>query len=369
MIKILHSSDLNFGAQLPFSASVCKRLYVAQFAVLDRILGYAVEQQVHLLVFTGNLFARHDPDNDLKEAVAQRLASLPEDVRVLVLPGCHDYPLGQDSVYRQESFQPWLVEPRRDPGPVCLEGVAPIYFYTLPWQCGPEQAGHYMSRHSGEGWHIGAFHSVKLTQRNPFQDPLIHWKKAIRCWELDYVLVGHHSRGSIDHDGVFLADCPGSPQGFSFHECGERYCSVVTLSEQGSTVDILPTDVIRFQKQELPMPQHDAADFLHRQLDQWAQGNLALKVRLTGAVEELFDSERELSHYRDRYALLSCEDMTRFLDSESMTQLAEEETVRGILCRRLIELAVAGGEGQRAVYEGALRELLHRFHALEEDEA
>ncbi len=370
MIRLLHSSDLSLGAKLPFAPAVSERLAGAQLASLDRILAHATDHEVDLLIFTGNLFAHHAPEASLREAVAQRLAALAAPLRVVILPGCYDHPLGSDSVYRDERFQPWVIEERgvdSQPQVLNLKGGR-LSLYTLPWQCDPGHADCYMARRPDEGLHLGAFHSLKLDQRNPFQDPVVHWKKAIMAWNLDYVVVGNRSPGTVERGGVLLADCPGSPQGLSFNECGERGCSLVTLDKNDVRREWLATESIRFDQQELAVLRHEPSEHFHQMLDEWAQRDVALRVRLVGGIEELFDPLTVIARHQERFALLLCDDDTRFLTSETLTRLAEEETVRGILCRRFIEKAVEAGESQRSVYEQALRELLHRFHAVAEDE-
>ncbi|WP_321531098.1 metallophosphoesterase [uncultured Desulfuromonas sp.] len=370
MIKILHSSDLSLGGKLPFSPAVGERMAAAQLATLDRLLAHATAHEVDLLIFTGNLFAHHAPEVSLREAVAHRLTALAPTIRIVILPGCYDHPLGGDSVYRDERFHPWVVEERSvDSQPLVFNLTAgDLFLYTLPWQCDPGNAQSYMARRCGDGVHLGAFHSLKLDQRNPFQDPLVHWKKAILAWDLDYVVVGNRSHGTVEHGGTLRADCPGTPQGLSFNECGERCCSVVTLGADGAALESPATESIRFEQRELAVMTHEPAEHFHQMLDEWAQRDVALRVRLVGAIEELFDPVKVVARHQERFALLACDDETRFLASETLTRLAEEETVRGILCRRFIELAVEASESQRSVYEQALRELLHRFHAVAEDE-
>ncbi|PLX95865.1 MAG: hypothetical protein C0620_03420 [Desulfuromonas sp.] len=369
MIKVLHSCDLNLGAEMLYPQAVCDRLSQAQLSVLDTILDLATEHGVDLLVFTGNLFAHHAPEEALREAVIHRFKALPAAIRLVVLAGCYDQPLGPDSIYHHADFSPWFVDSARANGsPLNVkDGHCPVWLYTLPWQCDAgDGALGFMQRNREKGIHLGAFHSHKLKHRpNPYQDPLAHWTKAITSWQLDYVMVGNRRAGQLSNDdGQPIADCPGAPQGLSFQEPAQRYCSLVELGEAQTTCQALPCQHLRFEQCNLVLDGHGAEEKLHKILSEKASDELALQLKLHGDIEELFDVEAIAQRHRDEFVFLTMVDETHFLNSDYMTQMAQEETVRGILCRRLVEMAVDAGENQRAVYERAVRELLHRFHAV-----
>ena len=60
--------------------------------------------------------------------------------------------------------------------------------------------------------------------------------------------------------------------------------------------------------------------------------------------------------------LLHNDDGSRLLDSSYVKGLMEENTVRGVLVKRLAALdADCHDERQRRIYDLALRDLLHRF--------
>lgn len=371
MIKILHTSDLNFGVELPYDEVTTAALHQAQQQTLVRLVDLAIEQQVQLFVVAGNLFSSHAPSPEICQPVLQQLLRLHEEqIEIALLPGCLDHALGPDSVYMQEHYTAWELKDRFVEGePVRYEfnGQA-LYLYALPWQIDRgDNAGELMQRRDADGLHIGVLHSHKLENRqvNPYQENLVCWRPAIESWLLDYVIVGNRFSDRLKAGERDIALCPGAPQGLSFSECGPRYCTLVTVGEDQLETQCLEVQTITFQQQELNLGDLEGSDALNEAMAHWADPRLALQLTLVGTVEHLFDCsalQRQLAKF---FCYLELKDGTSFLQSCFVQQLAEEDTVRGILCRRLIELAAAD-EHQRTIYELALRELLQRFNLIAE---
>ncbi len=59
--------------------------------------------------------------------------------------------------------------------------------------------------------------------------------------------------------------------------------------------------------------------------------------------------------------------MKSLLTSEHIQELAQEESVRGVLVRTVLEQAANADDDEQALLEKALQLLLSRFQALEEE--
>ena len=99
-----------------------------------------------------------------------------------------------------------------------------------------------------------------------------------------------------------------------------------------------------------------------------ARPDLSVRVELYGVIEFHLSLDDIYSRCRDKFAGISVEDHCQLLQSNYLNNMAQENTVRGIMARRLQELAEkATDERQLRIYELALRELLARFAKLNGD--
>lgn len=367
MIKILHTSDLNIGADLAYADAVATTLRQAQLTTLERLVDQAIDHDVQLFVVAGNLFASHAPHECYRVAVLEQLNRLQQQqISIVLLPGGGDHPLGSDSVYADDDYSDWVLKDRyvqAEPESFAVNGQT-VYLYALPWQIDSgESADLFMQRRAGDGIHIGLLHSHKLEnpQLNPYQENLICWRPALMEWDLDYVIAGNQFPDKLIDGEKIIAYCPGAPQGLSFMDCGPCHSAIVTLDDQKVQLTELESQSIRFDRQELDISTVTNSLDLNQRLLALGDGNLALAVKLIGTIEELYDRELLNQECSVAFAYLDLTDATSFIDSRYVQQMAEEDTVRGIVCRRIVELAAVGSESQREIYEMALRELLQRF--------
>lgn len=367
MIKILHTSDLNIGADLAYVDAVANTLRQAQLTTLKTLVDQAIDHDVQLFVVAGNLFASHAPHECFRAAVLEQLNRLQDlQIRIVLLPGGGDHPLGSDSVYAHDDYSKWVLKDRyvqAEPESFAVNDQT-VYLYALPWQIDSgESADLFMQRRTGDGIHIGLLHSHKLdtSQLNPYQENLICWRPALIGWNLDYVIAGNQFPDQLVDGENILAHCSGTPQGLSFMDCGSCYSAIVTIDDQRVQLTELETQSVRFERYELDISSVTNGAELNQRLLEFADRNLALAVKLIGTIEELYDWELLKHECSAAFAYLELADATSFIESRYVQQMAEEDTVRGIVCRRMVELAAVGGENQREIYEMALRELLKRF--------
>jgi hypothetical protein len=99
-----------------------------------------------------------------------------------------------------------------------------------------------------------------------------------------------------------------------------------------------------------------------------AQPDLSVRVELYGVIEFYLNLDDIYSRCQDKFAGISVKDHSQLLQSNYLNNMAQENTVRGIMARLLQELAEKATEKrQLRIYELALRELLARFANLSGD--
>jgi len=101
-------------------------------------------------------------------------------------------------------------------------------------------------------------------------------------------------------------------------------------------------------------------------LSQFSHPELFCEVTLVGDVDLVPDTRNIVTRCREGFRDLIVVDHTRMLKSGFVKEMARENTVHGIVVRRLLELSAATGDEHKLhIYELTLRELLARFEMMQ----
>lgn len=99
-----------------------------------------------------------------------------------------------------------------------------------------------------------------------------------------------------------------------------------------------------------------------------SQPDLSVRITLVGAVDIIPDLAAITNRCRENFCSLELIDHTRLLGSAFVREMAQENTVHGIVLKRLLERSSATTDDhQLCIYEQTLRELLARFAVLQGD--
>lgn len=104
------------------------------------------------------------------------------------------------------------------------------------------------------------------------------------------------------------------------------------------------------------------------EVDRLAQPDLSMEIRLVGAVDIVLNVKNITNNCRESFFALKVIDHTSLLGSLFVRELAQENTVQGIVVKRLLDMSSATtDEHQLRIYELTLRELLVRFEVMQGD--
>jgi DNA repair exonuclease SbcCD nuclease subunit len=122
-MRVIHASDLHLRD------TPGEREY--GFSVLENILELVREREAQVLLLAGDLFDSFDDAEALRGAVADALATLPEQTRVIYIPGNHEYLRARERRFDRLDFG--RAEVHADP-PFTTIRVGDVEFVLVPHQ-------------------------------------------------------------------------------------------------------------------------------------------------------------------------------------------------------------------------------------------
>lgn len=140
-IRILHLADVHLGVEtygrIDPSTGLNSRL-LDFAAALDQVVDYALDGDVHLVLFAGDAYRNRDPNSTCQREFARRIWKLASNgVQVFLLVGNHDLPAAAgraNSVDIFETLEVQNVHVGRKPGVHRLHTRAgPVQIVALPW--------------------------------------------------------------------------------------------------------------------------------------------------------------------------------------------------------------------------------------------
>jgi DNA repair exonuclease SbcCD nuclease subunit len=373
MPRFIHMADLHLDARMGYLPE--EKQQVRKKELLDafgRAVDFACDSRngIDGVIVAGDLFDTATPPQELVRQVSYQFERLEvSGIDAFVVPGTHDSSIYPGSIFRRHPFPG--VTLMRDPNvqtPVTREydGI-PFYFYGMEFHplLSKKPYGSFHAL-SADGVHIAVIHG-SLMEKNHWQAQDIHVPLSpddLAESGMDYVALGHYHNFAQHQLGRVMAVYPGSPEGTRFAEAGERYLVVVNISGPGQVmVEKIPWSRRTFMEWEIDLAREgmeSERDIIDRIMGRAAgEGErLLLRVRLTGSREfpvslELLrrEPERVFFHFQ-------VEDETTMIDSEVITGLARERSVRGLFVRKMLDrIAVAQGR-DRQVLSFALKTAL-----------
>ena len=331
----------------------------------ERAMEFARDAQngIDLIVIAGDLFDSHKPEPRLVELVRGEFAAVrTAGAYIVLVPGTHDSFSYRDCVYREEELGDILLVSDDGDCPVSVEvGDHTVYIYGIVR--GPhcrEVPLDKMSRISADGVHIGVMHAaIQPTSGVNFSDTELGVTlPALAETRLDYIALGHyHNFRQYRADGVTVV-YPGTLEGRSFRETGERYLVTVTFAPEEPVVEKarFNTRTIRQETIDLDRtPCRDQKQLCDR-IEDVADKDAIAEITVRGDAEFSFDPAAVEEMLSDRFLYLRVMDETRVYCARWVEQFRNERTVRGIFVRKLIErIENARTDDDRKLLDMALR--------------
>jgi exonuclease SbcD len=363
--RLLHLADLHLGAGCAFLKEKADERARDFERAFERAIQFAREPEngIKLVIIAGDLFDSHRPEARLVQLVKRGFATLSAaGVQVVVVPGTHDTVSYRNSVYRTEDFGDVLVALDTSEEPFALEvDGQPLFIYTAVR--GPTCTTvpiDKLTRTADDGIHIGVLHAAIQPESGiEFSDSeLIVTLPELARTRLDYVALGHyHDFNQYSTNGV-TAVYPGTLEGRSFDETGERYLVTTTFTPHGPVVEKIPFNARTMRQETIDLDTTTCSDQteLCDRIGQMADSDTILRLTITGNAEFSLDTAAAHAMLSDRFFYLELIDETRVYSARWVEQFKSEPTVRGVFVRKMLErIGRAGSEQERKKLDMALK--------------
>jgi DNA repair protein SbcD/Mre11 len=361
-LRVLHSADLHLGRSFDSWGRAGAGRQQDMLQTLEQIGTIARQNRVHLLLLAGDQFDRHNPDSTLVNRFVQWLGALGQDgIRVAMISGNHDSYWYEDSVYRQRFpentilFQETTcddpVEIYASGLNVCLYGIA--HDHTQHRDVLPG----FRRRTEGDV-HIGLMHAT--VDPRPDIDVAERYlpltSADLASTGLDYIALGHlHRARTINAGRTGMAAYSGSPEPLHIRETGPRSVSLITFTGGPPTLTTIRCGMRTAERAAIDvtgLPEDEIAS----RIAQLADDQLILTAELTGAPQEIPDTEALQASTAHHFCYLQVRDATSVVDSGYVRRIEHERTIRGEFVRQLRDrIATAENNRDREIAELALQ--------------
>lgn len=342
MYRILHFSDVHLDTSFAVdlvTGSVGSRRRADLRATLGCILALARERRVDAVTIGGDLYEQEYVLPETADFLAQQFSRL-APARVFIAPGEHDS-YTNDSLYALTS---WPENVRIfSQGPLCAEPLAPgltLWAAACPPPRGDRSLKGFQLQ--GDGTHLLLLHAAEVGQRQPEQGTYLVDPPAVRDAGFAFALLGHHHEARLWPVNAPNLAYPGSPEPLSSREAQSAH-EVLLLAVDGGAckVERIPISHWRYVSLQVDLtssPSVSDAPLRVRRAVEAAVGEDAehvhCNVTLTGRPDcDL--SVTELAGQIESRVPIQYE--AQFSFPYDLDRLGQEETVRGLLVRRLQE--------------------------------
>ncbi len=352
-LRILHTADLHLDS--PFeglSAGKAALRREQQRELLGRLAALAREEQVQLVLLSGDLLDSDKSYYETGTELARCLAGIPAPV--FIAPGNHDF-------YSPRS--PW--ERIKLPGNVVLFTDSEIRAVPIPQlgvcvygaaftekRSGPLLRGFRAERREGVKNLLVLHGDVDAQPDSPY-DPISRQELAESG--MDYVALGHvHTAGGLRRAEKVWYSWPGCPEGRGFDETGEKTVNLVTLGDDGSCrLEQRCIALRRYEVLRVDVTGSEALLAVHTRLPDDTVRDV-YRIVLTGEVEEYPDLRRLQANLSELFFELQLRDETVL--RRGLWERAGEDSLRGLFLKKLKkEYDEAPDEQARRVIEQAAR--------------
>ncbi|NIQ98211.1 MAG: DNA repair exonuclease [Desulfuromonadales bacterium] len=369
MIRLLHTADLLLDSPFADLGDLADRRRGDQLRTFEKLINLAIKNEVDLAVFAGNLFATPRPEPEIVQAVCEGLQRLVDrQIVPVVLPGGLDGVLTPDNIYRLSAIPGLLLSDiRRLRRPLSLElKSTPVHLYGFAWSGNEADPAALSSlkRVDQPGVHIG------VLQAGTDDDPSQYFRELpavdadmLRRWGLDYVALGNRRTWREIGDektthGIF----PGTPEGTSFRETGQRHCALVTLGEGTPQVEKLVVNSRTLEEAKIDLTGVESNHAIGRAIAEHAHPEVILRAVLKGQPAIPPDLPELHAQVHDQFAGLVLEDRTVLTEGAFAEKLRKLGKPFASLLEEAAQLrSQAATEAEKRLLEEAFRTALARL--------
>jgi len=361
-IKILHAADLHLDS--PFeglSAGKASIRRAEQRELLGKIAALCRSEGVDLVLLSGDLLDSEHSYYETGEELIKSLGSI--DAPVFISPGNHDY-YSAKCLYAKLDF-PENVHIFTDSTISCVEPeglCARVFGAAFTDKRSDSMLEGFCAERRDGLFNILCIHGeaeVRDSAYNPIST------EQLEQSGMDYVALGHvHKSGGLRQAGPTWYYWPGCPEGRGFDETGEKSVAIVTLSDEGCSVEPKVISGRRYELIRVDISGGDALYAIHSALPDDTVRDI-YRIILTGETELAPDIDRLQRGLDEFFFHLQLRDETRL--RRSVWERAGEDTLRGIFLTKLrARFEQARDEESRILIEQAARWGLAALDNMEE---
>jgi|GEM_PF-601781 len=372
-IRIIHTADLHFGAELKTLESKASDLQENKFKSFENLINYCTDSnnEIDMLLISGDLFDSHNPENRIKERVIEKLYYVVKrGIKLFLLPGNHDSFGYKNSIYKTENL-PGVIIKNPHFGIVEefeLKGAkVAVYGGVFMPGSGTERmlAGFKVS--NPDIINIGLLHgTLEMRNINVRDRDLPFSYEEFAGTGLNYLALGHfHSYKDIEIDKKHKAAYSGSLLPCKVDEYGEKYALKVDIKVSGEVqIETLKFSNIIADYKEIDILNEDidSNEKLIENISKFSDKNRIETVVVKGVSNFPISEDEILSKLENKFFKLFIKDKTRYIDNSIIKQIKEEGTVRGLYFKKLVDkYNETQNQEQRAIIEKAISLGLQEF--------
>lgn len=359
MIKLLHVADVHLGKTFRVLGQRGSAQRRALQEALERAVGIALEQRVHLVLIAGDLFDSPKPPETVVQFVIRQLRRLDDaGIRGAIVAGNHD--LAPDGFVAANAYLQVAIPNLLSFGPSVETRIIPELDLTLIGRSARAEP----KESPLTGWDrgrttrfaVGVTHG-SVYRANQVEGPHTIHPQEIRDLGLDYLALGDwHSAFQVLPPPT-AAWYAGAPEWLAFDQDNVGHVVLVELPQpHDARMTPVRTGRRRAERRDINASELDEAE-LRRLLEEAADPELVYEVVLTGLVplQQMIDTEALERDLADRFFRLRVLDRAQvWIDDAALSELPEQ-TVLGKFVRIMRARIADANDEDRPVLEEALQ--------------
>lgn len=252
MLRFLHTADLHLDRPFQGLAGIpeliLNRVRNSTFKALEHIVQSAIKEDVDFILISGDLYDGESRSLYAQSKLRELLNRLePYAILVYVIHGNHDHlsgdwarlTWGNHIHFFEKNVQMKVFHKNNEP-------MVHIYGFSYPERQVLENMTPFYEKKEGAPYHIGMLHGFyQGGQDHDVYAPFT--LQDLLDKDFDYWALGHiHKREQLyEEPGIWY---PGTPQGLSIKETGDKGCSLVTMDKEQTKVEFIPTSDILWEE-------------------------------------------------------------------------------------------------------------------------
>lgn len=367
-VKILHCADIHIGAAESFLGAAAGKRRYETLLTFERIIDTAAAEGVRIVAAAGDIFDSNAVEENLADAVFEKIASVPE-IKVVFSAGNHD-PLSAQSPFKNRRLpQNLYVLGAKDDCVVFDDLKTRVYGRSFEdvYLKGEER---FSITPPEDGYvKLMVLHGELRSDLNSNYNSVT--AGFIRQSGMDYIALGHiHKRTEPQKIGdTYYAYC-GCPEGQGFDETDEKGVYIGEIGKGFCELKFIPMSKRRHICEKVDITginsSAEISAAVTAQLNEKygdGFGENLYKIELTGSIKGDFNLNLPeiLSRVSERVYYAKIKDKTELLiDNE---KLANEISLKGIFVKNMLEKMNNAPEAEREELENALKLGLRAFGA------